>query len=525
MQETSPIPVTVVKARPKADGLSEQILRALGSYKLTLSLFVVLGLFAAFGSFIPQGDDAPRIAELYGDKALYYARMLGFDDVYRSAWFILVLALMALNLILVTWLRVPHVWKIARATDATLLKDPLVPKTAFQATWDCTLSPLEALEAARGALQGEFPRLVFQEGPAKRVLIGERHRLSLWAAHIVHLGLLLLLFAGALKVLAGSNRYFMIKEGDTAQVWRDTVRFGLWMEPLQLPGLSFGIPLPRLYERVKVEENFKLTLDKFDVEYYEGSTAPKLFRSDVKIMRGDQIERSASIEVNDPLNVDGTLLYQSSWGYDGLYFAHFELALPGEKDHLEVVAPYRQRLALLNTGWELEVDDFYPDATMAGPGKLVNQSGDLKNPAIRVKFFQHGKERAHTWFVYAVPDIQMTKIKGLELRGSTVDPIPYTVLQANHDAGIPFAMAGAMLVVFGTFSAFYLFYRKAWVLVEPLPDGGSRVQLAGFVRRNKIVFKRVFERLQGRLAERLGQAAPAFDDAGSQGPALNAPLS
>jgi cytochrome c biogenesis protein ResB len=297
------------------------------------------------------------------------------------------------------------------------------------------------------------------------------------------------------------------------------------MEPLQLPGLGFGLPLPRLYERIKVQEDFKLALDKFDVQYYEGSAAPKLFRSDVKIMRGDKIERTASIEVNDPLRVDGTLIYQSSWGYDGLYSAHFELALPGEKDRLEVVAPYQKRTELLNTGWSLEVTDFYPDATMAGPGKLVNQSGDLKNPAIRVKFFQHGRERAHTWFVYAAPDIQMTKIPGLQLLGRTVDPIPYTVLQANHDAGVPFAMLGAMLVVFGTFSAFYLFYRKAWVLVEPLPGGGSRVQLAGFVRRNKIVFKRVFEHLQGRLAARLGQAAPDFDDAGSQGPALNAPHS
>ncbi len=356
-------------------------------------------------------------------------------------------------------------------------------------------------------MQGEFRQLAFQEGPAKRLLIGEKHRLSLWAAHIVHLGLLLLLFAGALKILAGSNRYFSIKEGSDAQVYRDTVHFGFWMEPLQLPGLSFSIPLPRLYERTKVKEDFKLALDKFDVEYYPNSSAPSLFRSDVRILRGDKVERAASIEVNDPLDVDGTLIYQSSFGYDGLNSAHFEVTLPGEKDRLDVVAPYRKRVHLLNTGWDLEVTDFYPDATMSTPGHLINQSGDLKNPAIRVKFFQHGVERSQTWFVYAVPDIQMAKVPGLKLIGQTVDPIAYTVLQANHDAGVPFAALGAFLVVFGTFSAFYLFYRKAWILVEPLPDGGSRVQLAGFVRRNKLVFKKVFDKLQQRVAERLGAGA------------------
>ena len=514
MQETNPIPLPLAKAKPKADGLSEQILRALGSYKLTLSLFVALGVFAAIGSFLPQGDDAYKIGDIYGPKALRYAQTVGFDDIYRSAWFILVLGMMAMNLILVTWLRVPHVWKIARVADATLLKDPLVPKTAFQASWESPLSPLEALEAARGALQGEFPRLAFQEGPAKRLLIGERHRLSLWAAHIVHVGLLLLLLAGAMKVLAGSNRYFSIKEGESAHVWRETVHFGFWMEPLQLPGLNFSLPLPRLYERTKVKEDFSLALDKFNVEYYPNSAAPKLFRSDVRILRGEKVERAASIEVNDPLDVDGTMIYQSSFGYDGLNSAHFELTLPGEKDRLDVVAPFKKRTPLLNTGWAVEVTDFYPDATMAGPGKLINQSGDLKNPAIRVKFFQHGVERAHTWFVYAVPDIQMTKIAGLKLVGRTVDPIAYTVLQANHDAGVPFAALGAALVVFGTFSAFYLFYRKAWVLVEPLPNGGSRVQLAGFVRRNKIVFKRVFDKLQAKVGERLGREAVQAAGAG-----------
>ncbi len=517
-EQSSPIPAPLVKARPQAKSLSDALLRFLGGYRLTLSLFMLLGFFAALGSFIPQGDDSGKIADLYGAKALYWAQVLGADEIYRSAWFILVLALMALNLILVTWLRVPHVWKIAKAADATLLKDPLVPKTAFQAVWITEKSPLEALEAARYALQGEFPVLASQEGPSKRVLIGERHRLSLWAAHIVHVGLLLLLFAGAVKVLAGSNRYFSIKEGESSEVQREIVRFGFWMEPLQLPGFDFALKLPRLYEHLKVKEDFKLALDKFDVQYYEKSAAPKLFRSDVRILRGDKTERAASIQVNDPLEVDGTLIYQSSYGYDGLYSAHFELDLPGLKDRLDVIAPYQKRTPLLNTGWELEVTDFYPDATMAGPGKLVNLSGDLNNPAIRVKFYQHGRERAHTWFVYSVPDIQMTHIEGLKLVGKTVDPIPYTVLQANHDAGVPYAAAGAALVVFGTFAAFYLFYHKAWVLVEPLPNGGSRVQMAGFVRRNKIVFQRVFDRLQERLSEKLGEP-----EAGEASPASAPP--
>ncbi len=51
-------------------GLRDALLRGLGSYKLTLSLFVALGLFAAIGSFLPQGDDSYKIGDLYGPAAL-----------------------------------------------------------------------------------------------------------------------------------------------------------------------------------------------------------------------------------------------------------------------------------------------------------------------------------------------------------------------------------------------------------------------------------------------------------------------
>jgi len=491
----------------------DPLARILGSFKLTLSLFALLGLFSAFGTFIPQGDEAPRIAEIYGPKAYDWAMQLGFDHVYRSWWFIMVLAMMALNLIMVTWVRVPHVWRISRETDAVLLKDPLVPKTAFTRVWETELPPLEALDRARRALQTEFPRLAQKDGPQRRLLVGEKHFVSLWAAHIVHLGLLLLLFGGVVKILFGSSQQVAITEGQQNSVPVEQVHWDPHVEWLPLPFGNVSLPLPLLYERVLGTAPFQVYLDHFDVRYYPGTANPSLFRSDVKIIRGGQVQNSASILVNSPLDMGGgLLLYQASWGYDGLYSAQFKVQLPGESDQLEVRAPYKQRIKLLDTGWELEVVDFYPDAGMASPGVLQNNSDDLNNPAIRVQFWLGGVRRSLTWFVYAMPDIQMAKVRGLKLVGETVDPVPFTVLQANLDPSVPFAAAGACLVLFGVFSAFYLFYRKAWILVEPLEGGGSRVTLAGFVRRNKVVFQRVFSRLGQAVDKGLAkEAAPSFE--------------
>ena len=281
------------------------------------------------------------------------------------------------------------------------------------------------------------------------------------------------------------------------------MKFGLWTEPVRVPFTKWDIVVPRFYAREESKHDFQVYLDHFEVQYYKETGAPSLFRSDVTLLKGGRSERAASILVNEPLSVEDLMLYQASWGYEGLNSARFKVTLPGEKDPFEVVAPYRKRFKMLDSGWELEVTDFYPDADMVAPGKLENKSAELRNPAVHVKFFQKGKERAHTWFVYAFPEIQMSKVPGLSLKGLSVDPVPFTVLQANHDPGVPFALAGALIILLGVGSSFYLFYRKIWVLVRPGPNGGSQLLMAGLAKRNKVLFKRTFNSFVQRLQARL----------------------
>ena len=496
-------------APPVAKGQVEALLHSLGSFKLTLGLFALLGLLSAIGTFLPQGQESGRIVGLYGHRVFDLVDGLGFTDIYRSVWFILVLAMMAANLIMVTWVRVPHVWRVSRETDSVSLKDPMVPKTAFTRYWDSALESDQALDRVRAVMQAEFPLLAHKSGPRRRMVVGERHFVSLWAAHIVHLGLLLLLTAGVVKVLFGSNRQVVIKEGETATVPIDSLRWGLWLDHVKAGPLS--IPVPRLYQHVEGQAPFQLGLEHFEIRYYP-TGAPSLFRSDLKVLRDGLVEKVASVKVNDPLEQDGMMLYQASWGYEGLYSANFTVELPGFKDALDIHAPYQKRIQLLDTGWELEVTDFYPTAAMVGPGKLENSGDQLQNPAIHVRFWQGGVERTHTWYVFAMPDIQMSKVKGVVLKGKTVDPIAYTVLEANYDPGLWFAIFGSFFVVAGVFAAFYLYHRKAWVLVEPsaLPGGGCRVTLAGFVRRNKFAFKKTFDRLAEGVDQAL--AKPAKED-------------
>ena len=164
----------------------------------------------------------------------------------------------------------------------------------------------------------------------------------------------------------------------------------------------------------------------------------------------------------------------------------------------EIIAPYRERIKIEKTGWEVEVTDFYPEAGMEGPGKLVQTGYQLNNPAIRVKVYQGGKEKSHFWQVFQYPEIQMSKIEGLKVIGKTVDPIAFSVFQVGYDPGVPLALLGSVIVIIGVFSAFYLYFRKLWVQVTPLGQG-SRIRLAGISKRHRVAFEVFFKEVAGQL--------------------------
>ncbi|MES2201990.1 MAG: cytochrome c biogenesis protein ResB [candidate division FCPU426 bacterium] len=480
--------------------MTDRIFRFFATFKLMFVLLVMTGIFSAVGTFIPQGEDnAEQVVAKYGQVAYDRLHMLGITDTYHSWWFFLVLLLFTLNLAACTLVRLPKVWRMHKSLEEAEEPELHIPQTNFELRFASELSPLEAADAVRKRLEGSLARCQDAQGKNGRVLAAEKHTLSLWGAYIVHAGLFMLIGAGFLRVMFGYSKYMYVLEGSKAFIPREEVQFGLWIDPLPVPKTSWTLPLPRFYQRVPSHSMTEILLDKFDVQYYPGTAMPSLFRSDVKIVEGGAVIKAASLKVNEPLTVGAVTLYQSSYGYQGLNSADLELRLPGSKDVFQVTAPYRKRFKLLDSGWEMEITDFYPEADMAKPGEIVQTGAQLNNPAIRVKFFKKGVQKAWFWYVYAYPSIQMSKVPGLEIKGKTLDPVAFTVLQAAHDPGEWLALSGALVLLLGVFASFYLFYRKFWVVVSPREGGGSLIRVVGNSKRNKMGFRKMFEGVSSQI--------------------------
>ena len=77
---------------------------------------------------------------------------------------------------------------------------------------------------------------------------------------------------------------------------------GVGASPLTLQLLPGRVPLP-----------VEIRLDAFEAEFFEGTQTPRAFSSSVTIFDGD-VQRRATIEMNEPLRIGGHSIYQL--GYD-----------------------------------------------------------------------------------------------------------------------------------------------------------------------------------------------------------------
>lgn len=89
----------------------------LASVKLAVPLLIAIAFASILGTLIPQGKNVRPISTLPG--AVRSASVfLQLNDIFHSWWYLLLLALLALSLVLVTVKRVPRVWKARGRTRA-----------------------------------------------------------------------------------------------------------------------------------------------------------------------------------------------------------------------------------------------------------------------------------------------------------------------------------------------------------------------------------------------------------------------
>ena len=445
---------------------------------MTIVLLAAIALGALLGTIIPQQEAAEAFSARLHPALLAVFQAFQLFDVYHSAWFILLLVLLAANLIVCSLDRFPAAWRQFRggaAPDGTERLADLPPERIV-ATDRPAAEEVSRLEAL---LRKRCGRVQKVETPRGFVLAGGKGAFSRFGVFVVHLGVLLLIAGGLAGAIFGVRGYVEIAEGETS----NTLAFRGGKPSQSLP--------------------FSIRCDRFTVEHYENG-APKVFRSDLTFIQDGKTVRQGALLVNHPIAFGGLRFYQASYG-----------VLPGGR----LMLSYVRGDGKANER-ETAVGDRFRPSRRGGRGgghprgerpHADGSGGEAlrHSPRGEVQFwvFQNIEriKEANPGILEQVPLMNPALFApylfSMQKKGERF----YTVLQAARDPGVPLVAGGAVLMVAGLMITFFFSHRRFRIVLEE-EKGQSRIGLAGSSNRDPVGLENEMNRLLAEIGKAEGRS-------------------
>jgi len=463
--------LTEAKPKKKQKGFAGSLAAFFSSLKLTIFLLITLALVSIIGTIIPQNQLREQYLRYYDESTYATLKAVGFLDMYHSWWFVLILALLAINLIACSWKHFPRAWYYfshpTRILDATLEK-------AAKLVWRGTLAADKAAdpESLMSRLEEVWPgswHFTRRDGDSGVELhfAAERGRWSRLGVYFVHLSVLVIFAGGIIGSIYGIKGFVNIPEGERVSSF---YTYGDQQKPIPL--------------------GFELECRDFSVEFYE-SGRPKEYSSDLVVYENGKPVVQKTIKVNHPLSHGGFTFYQASYGAYGGRVAvelHFRdrggMVLPLQ---LEVGQP--QRLPE-DWGWieALKVEKNY---MRMGPAVLI-----LRDPG------KPGVKPYQFWAFLRYPEFGRANNKTNEFCVfKQLEERYYTGLQVNRDPGVWIVWLGCLMMILGLYVAFFMSHKRLWLRLTPDPDKPGRMLmvLVGNANKNQPSFAHEFEAVAEKI--------------------------
>jgi cytochrome c biogenesis protein len=376
----------------------------------------------------------------------------GLLDIYHSYYFVALLVILAINLSICTLKRLPSVFSI-------LKRDVRVNRTIFDIDDGIRFEMNKDAKSARNILENELDRYnissEIDRDSGKIYITGEKGKIGRLGVHIVHLGVLIIIAAGILGGLFGYSGNIGILEGDSDDsiVLKDN-------RTVKLP--------------------FKIKLENFELSYYDNSTKPKQYTSDIVISdRGP--EKYFKVGVNSPAIYDGWHIYQASYGFypskDVVFKFNFKSGDIQKKISVKIDEIYD-----LSGGLSFVVRDFAPSLSLDREGKLINLNDMMINPAVIVEFLIDGESKGAVPILAKYP--QTGVFDQFSLIFEKAYGVQFSVFSVSYNPFLWMVYAGFIILSAGIIIAFIREHTLVYVMIKDNGDT-SEICLKGYRHRFK----------------------------------------
>jgi cytochrome c biogenesis protein len=526
-QPAAPSP-TGPRGLPEIPGPLETLQRSwrvLRRMSTALWLLLALAIASIIATFIPQDPVIPQTTAEWragtsgpGEGIAGAFDALGLFDVFGSAWF---MALTALLLISLTGCLIPRI----RSFRTLVARKPAggrnLTRLQHQVELRTALPPDEALAAARRRLRRRRFRLrelAPDDSPTGHLqLAAERGHWREGGSLLFHLSFYVLLLGAVIGHSFGFTGQVNVIEGER---FADT------------PLSYLGANQPGRFFPEDGHRGFVVQLDDFDISYFPDPEAeaagqtgltPRDFVSTVTIFEDGEPATTEQIRVNHPIAHDGMKLYQIRFGFA----PRIEVVNNGSTIYTDAVQLIEEggfawtgvaKVAAFDVENQLALElVLLPDAAFDQAGFPISRTPEARNPRLAAvlwygalgleqnisprDFDRENGRRLEQPLILAPGQRGVFEEIGLELR---FPELPYwSGFQVSNEPGRELLLVGAVLMLTGLIPSLYGYRRRIWADVRTDEDG-TTVTLAGVALQRKTTFSDAFERLADDLRGDLG---------------------
>lgn len=431
--------------------LWDEFLTLFANVLFAVSLFAVWGVLTLIGVIVDQGKDPSAYWAEYSPPIARLILRLHLDNIYHGAAYVGIIGLILTSLAVCTFKRVIPA-RLPRLHPVKIDKIPLNATIAVREGADAVRARIESSLRARGWAMRK------REFGGVEWTFADRHNWARRGVLVAHMGFVI--------IAAGTTIYWaMGYSGETAIVTGETATIARSGASIHLDRFA--------YQFDPIQTKSGLVYQPID------------YVSNVHVRGHDGVTREETIRVNHPIDIDGTLYYQASYGYA----ATFALTQWG-KPIADLPAQMLKEglgFAIPGTSRSIQYQQFV--GTIDRKGKTIGRDPRPNDPGVVLAFFDGDAQLGRA----LVPIGERIDLGG----GFAVKPLRYTLytgVQYRYDPGIPLVGTGAFVLLSGLCIAFYLLPARLFVRVDDAP-GGSTIGIAATTVKGYDIFETEFAAL------------------------------
>lgn len=442
----------------------DQIWAFFSSVKVGVALIVITLIASAVGTIFPQEMYIPpnvNPAEYYEEQygwagKLYYE--LGFNNLYGSWWYILLIALIGVSLVICSLDRVVPLYRALKRQGVKRHPRFLERQRLFGVSRVGDMDKVVALLKERLAKQRYRIR---EEGGH---LLAEKGRFSRWGPYVNHVGLIIFLIGAMLRSVPGMyiDEVMWIREGETKEIPGTDGQYFLKSEKFIFD----------TYKKGEDNEVFNAAIDRVG----DGMIAENYQTNVVLYKRVDPTVAGAkpklekvkeySIRVNEPLKFNHYALYQVDFRLNEPKTMSFQLAdkQSGKTFGTVAIDLYDPKETYdLGRGYRVELLSYFPDFEFDEDGNPSTKSRVPNNPAFVFKMYAPDRPEGEVSFVAIQQTIEPFGDNKYKMAFAGLETRNVSGLTVRRDFTLWILGVGGAIFMIGLIQGMYWNHRRIWV--------------------------------------------------------------